>query len=255
MKFIKDFLDKYFSANELEIIKKKDKLIGNLKADLFDKNKEVCRIQGDYHECREYINELEKDKQDLIEKITDLENNEEEPLEKYWNNKRPKYPNFKQKLRNGINIDPRTFLLNYPPGPIFKGKPDQVASSILNHVYTNIKYKGEDKGKEYWKFPFETYTDREGDCEDMSIVIANLLHKCGIPYWRIRINVGMVKGGYHAWVTYLAEKDNAWYVLDAAYYYKECAGLRMKWNEAEKYFNIDWSFNSRYVFKDVKLGR
>jgi len=64
-------------------------------------------------------------------------------------------------------------------------------------------------------------------------------------------------GGGHAYVTYLKEKEDDWYVLDWCYWYNPRGTL---WKNANKYysdsdgkkgFGIWGSWNSKYMFGDL----
>jgi len=81
--------------------------------------------------------------------------------------------------------------------------------------------------------------------------------KSGVPYYKIRINAGnVILDGElvgHAWCTYL-RSDNQWIILDWCFH-PETALQGLLWKEAEHYFDIWFSFNSRYIFQDDNLGR
>jgi len=88
----------------------------------------------------------------------------------------------------------------------------------------------------------------KGDCEDGAILMANMMLLSGVPYWRIRLNAGDVEGGGHAYVTYLRETDNEWYILDWCYWPSESANFKKKWKDAQKYFGIWGSWNTKYIY-------
>lgn len=92
-------------------------------------------------------------------------------------------------------------------------------------------------------------------CEDGAILMANIMLKSGVPYWRIRLNAGDVQGGGHAYVTYLREKDNKWYVLDWCYWYGDSVNFKKTWKDAKKYFGIWFSWSSKYGFMKDELDR
>ena len=63
------------------------------------------------------------------------------------------------------------------------------------------------------------------NCEDGSLLIISLLRMAGIPDWRVKICAGWVvsptipsRRTGHAYVIYLSEANNEWYVLDWCYY-------------------------------------
>jgi len=192
-------------------------------------------------------------------------------LEKYWNDKRSK-SNLTWPTRpvfggvQNVAVNPRIYYQSTDMLPFVVGETlDEKAKNCLLHVMQHVVYTPDStdfKLPEVWLFPFETLTLRKGDCEDGAILLANLMLRQGIPYWRIRINAGDVKDPAvknskvgHAWVTYLRESDNEWVVLDWCYWGTECTSLQKKWHDATNYFNIWFSFNSRYVFKDEVLDR
>jgi len=181
---------------------------------------------------------------------------QDEEIEEYWNSKRPK-TKWTWKARPlftdasvKVTVDPKIFYTNDDRLPTFKGGYDEIAIECLDWVAENIEYTKDSEG-EFWQFAFETHKRRKGDCEDGSILIANMLLMSGVPYWRVRLNAGNVLGGGHAWVTYLSEKDNKWYVLDWCYWYNESKGLIKEWKDAEKYFSIWGSWNKKYMFGEL----
>lgn len=166
-------------------------------------------------------------------------------LEKYWNEKRVKV-NKQWKARDGVNMDVRCFFQRDCTLPKFTGSADEIAKKVLSWGIRNIHYELDDG--EFWQYGYETYLSRVGDCEDGAILMANIMYNSGVPYWRIRLNIGKVKGGYHAWLTYLKEEDNEWYVMDWCYWPRESDGLKLKWKDAENYFTTDASWNCRHSF-------
>jgi len=244
IKKIINWIDEYFSEKEKEQI---NKLKENIK------------------ELNETINYVEMEKQGLLEQLEkETELNE---LEIYWNEKRPHHENYQRlvrtipKIDSYVKVDPRVFLNPKDNSVPFLTEDssdntnDQRAYKCLQWVHKNIKYTDEMtqfKEKEEWLFPFETMSLRKGDCEDGAILLANMMLKAGIPYWRIRLNAGDVKGGGHAYVTYLREKDNKWIILDWCYWYSSNGRL---WKNAKKYFGIWFSWNTKYIFYDEKFDR
>ncbi len=183
------------------------------------------------------------------------EEERQEKLEKFWNTKRTPtiwlYPGRpapdNPKIR--MNVDPRIFFQYDKTLPRIQGGSDSIAQKALDYVNKHIKYTS-DSG-EYWQFAYETWKRKKGDCEDGAILMANIMLMSGIPYWRIRLNAGDVKGGGHAYVTYLREKDDTWYVMDWCYWYKESKDFGKPWKKAKKYFGIWGSWNKKYVFGDL----
>jgi len=225
----------------------KDAEIEQLKEDIINKDDSVKALN-------DTIKLMQTDIDSLLTKVNRFTGDEE--LEAYWNNKRPKtYWSHKARplftdASIKVSVDPKIFYTTDRKLPTFDGDFDNIAIQCLDWVAENIFYTT-DKDGEFWQFAFETYKRRKGDCEDGAILIANSMIMSGVPYWRIRLNAGNVQGGGHAWVTYLAEKDNKWYVLDWCYWYDESKGLSRLWDDAEKYFTIWGSWNQQYMFGDL----
>jgi len=186
-----------------------------------------------------------------------------DPLEVYWNNKRPKadlkYPARPVANKSvNVDVDPRIFF-TIDKLPIVTGATfDAKALNALNYVINNITYtpdKSQFTINEEWLFAYETLELRKGDCEDGAILIANLMIRAGIPKWRIRLNAGNVKGGGHAWVNYLRESDNEWYIFDWCYWPNESKNFGRTYHDAENYFSIWFSWNTEYIFPDELFER
>jgi len=203
---------------------------------------------------------------DELQELLDVYQKEEaaaeeaDELEDFWNGLRPKttwlyyarpYPDNDP---NRIKVDPRIFYQEYDNTipRVSSGSLDKRANDCLKYVINRITYTTDVKsGGEYWQFGYETFSRRKGDCEDGAILLANMMLRSGIPYWRIRLNAGLVQGGGHAYVTYLKEDDNQWYVFDWCYWPTESVDFKKKWKNAEKYFGIWGSWNQKYVFGDL----
>jgi len=238
----------------------------------FDKlSLENSQLLSDNESLTHNFEELQSQYNTLLSEYNSLKDDKlfEEQLEQYWNNvrvpvsyvynARPIFL-FDGDYQGHVNLDPRVFasISNDPNIPVFKGTYDEIASQALTWVNKHIKYVSE--GKEFWQFYFETLFRKQGDCEDGAILMHAIMLKSGIPYWRIRLNAGDVKGGGHCYVTYLREKDNDWYVLDWCYWYIESKDYGLPWKAAEKYysdsdgkqgFGIWFSFNNKYIFGDL----
>jgi len=235
---IKEKLDEYFSRDDKAIIESLEDERDILKSENDTLNKSILLYEAD------------EDKR-----------NQEGELESYWNNKRPKTswkhrgrPLFENKERelvwtkDNILVDPRIFFNIDSTLSTFEGTNDEIASRCLNWVAKYITYTSDKEPSEFWQFAFETNKRRKGDCEDGAILMANMMLMSGIPYWRIRLNCGEVQGGGHAYLTYLREEDNQWYVMDWCYWYNESRNYQKTWKSAEKYFTIWGSWNQKYVF-------
>jgi len=225
-----DKIDVYFSKDENIVIEQLKKLNKNYKHQLGVRQAELLELNNNINILQEELNAIHKEKK----------------FESYWNNVRSKtkitYP-----AREGIWSDPRMFLgfdhsLYYPT----VGNNDDKAKLILDYVARKITYTSDEK--ENWQFAYETWERKKGDCEDGAILMAVMMLNSGIPYWRIRLNAGNVQGGGHAYVTYLREFDNQWYILDWCYWYAESKNFSKLWKEAEKYFGIWFSVNQKYCY-------
>ena len=182
-------------------------------------------------------------------------------LEQYWNSKiTPTIVKYNYDRAINKPVDVRKFLTeqNDKITTVVGVNNDEKANKALLLVNRKIKYTtAKDKAHkgEYWQFANETWNSKSGDCEDGAILMANIMIASGIPYWRIRVNAGDVKGGGHAYVTYLKEEDNTWYVMDWCYYGDESFSFGMTWKDAKKYFGIWFSFNKKYAFIKSELDR
>lgn len=160
------------------------------------------------------------------------------PKEEYWNNKYPKvtitYEGRWLKNYGQMSLDVRDFFVNPNSSELqrivsdWKGKSDDEKALLCQKwVFSNIKYvsdKSQFGLEEFWEFPYETLHTKRGDCDDLNILLANLMLASGIPYWKIRLaaaNVydknGNFMGG-HCFCTYFVESKNYWVAHDTTYY-------------------------------------
>lgn len=248
-------------------------------------NLSTCKTKGE--ELEKIINSLNESIRGLNRKNTVLRNEitylsdklakyEEgiandvnmEEVEKYYHEKYP-VASIKYAGRS-FPIDPNT---NYPldvryffqhSKPLVEmvsklhldtGNYDSRALACLKWVKDNIKYFSDISifgSKEYWSFPCETLYSLKGDCDSGAILLANLMVESGIPYWRIRLNVGFVEGGYHMYVTYCRETDNQFVVLDWCYWYNSAPVKDRPMHKDERnYYKISFSFNRDYAYGEM----
>jgi hypothetical protein len=164
-------------------------------------------------------------------------------------------PNTKQ----NIAIDVRDFFNEYDNGirkiverlRLGRMSDDDKALKCLIWIINNIKYVSDTKkGKrEFWQFGFETLHYKTGDCEDGAVLMANMLLIAGVPYWKLRLSTGRVKGGAHAYLTYYCERKNRWVVLDWCYWVnKKKIVDRPDYKDEKKYLNVWFSWNQKYSF-------
>ena len=231
--------DKEFVLNHIDL----DEQLASAFETIDELNLALLQLQTEIDEYEQAIDKL-------VQNIAEF--NKADELEEYWNEKRPQTtwthrgrPNPTDTTQT-VSVDPRIFYQNDHLLPTFSGTNDQIALLCLNNVHSKIRYTSDEK--EYWQFAYETYRRGKGDCEDGAILMANMMLLSGIPYWRVRLNAGDVKGGGHAYVTYLREEDNTWYILDWCYWYDESKGFGRNWKDAEKYFGIWGSWNTKYMY-------
>ena len=75
---------------------------------------------------------------------------------------------------------------------------------ILRFVQSNIVYESDEVSKkevEYWRFPVETLVDKQGDCEDTSVLFASIMGALGydtvLLYYILEEDVGHLAVGIH----------------------------------------------------------
>lgn len=162
-----------------------------------------------------------------------------------------------------VTVDPRIFLCSFDSktqgiSAKFIGKTDdEKALEALKYVRANTKYtsdKDVTKYDEHWNFCFETMSAKKGDCEDGSILLANLMLAAGIPYYKINVRAGWVKSGKgkagHAYVTYYCEETGNDVVLDWCYWYSIIPIKKRKDIKDESNYLKSWFvFDQRYTYK------
>lgn len=98
---------------------------------------------------------------------------------------------------------------------------DVVALECTKWVARTIKYTGDTelwRMKEKWMLPDETLRLKKGDCEDGAILLYYLLRYHGFSDHQVRVVAGDVRGGGHAYVSYISEQTGVEYVLDWCYW-------------------------------------
>jgi predicted transglutaminase-like cysteine proteinase len=235
-----------------------------LKDELESLNKQLLEWQKQHSKALkelESINaKLEKCKLKTSLLSSELKECDERILEYFWNHKIRPLDKLYYPARNGNNMDViRFFNSNNSEIPIINGESnDEKANNALKYVKNAIVYTADNK--ENWQWSNETLKRLAGDCEDGAILMANIMVKSGVPYWRIRLNAGDVmvantaRTGGHCWVTYFSD-NNEWVVLDWCYYYRESVNLKNKWKTAERYLNTWFSWSSKYGFKKDTFDR
>jgi hypothetical protein len=196
----------------------------------------------------------------LKNRLNELE--QTSPKEEYYNNKYPKVDltYLRHEIDGDYQIDLRDFfMLQDASIPVVNGTDDEKALKGLLWVIDNIKYISDSstdtyKVNEYWAYSYQTLKHKKGDCEDMSILLANILLKSGVPYWKVRLSAGNVDDGLgnsggHCFVIYYTEIGDRWVLLDACYYPNRNEILLRKEYKEETYYKDVWfSWNQRYCF-------
>lgn len=254
---IMKWLDSIFSKNENEHI-----VLLNAKIEtLYIENSESKKKNSDLN--KENI-ELSKWIKDY--KQSELKKEEKNSLETYWNTKRPSDNDLRYTARPvwnsqdgtwskfNISMDPKIFFHKDSTLPTFTGTNDEIAIKAFNWVKENITYKTDKKPFDYWQFAHETFYLKYGDCEDGMIIMGCIMLNSGVPEFRIRGNANKYKDKFndfgHAFLTYLKESDNTWYVFDWCVRPDWCKDFGLKWKDAEYYTNVWFSFNRDYIFGD-----
>jgi len=260
---MRDFIGKIFGFyKEINALKAK---VANL-----EQETKRCKEQTKISEDR--IAQLQKEAAKLLGEIDMLAKQvpAEDPNEKFWNNKYPKqditynaraFFNSKKKTPVDVRIffQPNDFHLRdivnksyIGIGNLSKGSFDEQALKCLIWVHNFFPYVDEKtvvNMPEFWMFVFEALFYGKGDCDDGAILLANLMLVAGIPYWRIRLNAGDVKGGGHCYVTYCREVDNEWVVLDWCYWYDDTPiENRVLHKDQRDYYDLWFSWNKKYAF-------
>ena len=135
---------------------------------------------------------------------------------------------------------------------VFQGR---LASEEAMATFTKIIH-------EYWSFSYQTLKRENGDCEDGAILLYDVLRKSGIPAWKLRVNVGFVKGDEgnqgHAWLSYYVEsqfwitkRDDKWVYLDWCYHPDKETNVKDRLGRGDdRSYDpiIDFSFNEDFTW-------
>lgn len=197
----------------------------------------------------------------------------EKSKENYYNNKYPKkdiiyngryVPNSYEKvpidIRNFFNPNDSMIKKIVDSLQLSHQSDDEKTLTCLTYILDNYKYVSDiEKGhNEFWQFPNETIYYKTGDCEDFSILLANMLLISGIPYWKVRLTAGSVddgkiKGG-HCFVVYYHEDKDRWVLLDTTYWPNRLEISDRKEYKDETFYKETWfSWNEKYCYsRDVK---
>ena len=192
-------------------------------------------------------------------------------LRDYYNQKYPTVPiyyhgRYIYNTRRRINVDVRDFftledgnLKNIVKSLKLGSMTDnQKAVACLKWVITHIPYKSDISNygvTDFWGLPFETIAEGSGDCEDLSILLANLMLISGIPDWKIRIVAGYVfepiskRQVGHCYTVMFDSETEKWKVLDACFYPNlKLMKDREEYKKEKMYQDIWFSFNNKFSF-------
>lgn len=98
-------------------------------------------------------------------------------------------------------------LAQYPGVPAIKAMLDFVSSHVT-YAYDLAQFGAE----EAFQLPTQLLQTWTGDCEDAAYLLASLLQALG--FWTAYVYIGMVPGGWHAWVE-VDCKDGNHYILES----------------------------------------
>jgi len=249
---IMNYFDEYYSRDERAEIKKLGKEL-DIRIQLA--NKLILIHEEDLFKIKELESKIKELKDKLILK------KETHELESYWDNKWKKSSvtyraqGFRRDVRNMILT--KSFILQYQANKFKKNSNDEKALNILRFVKNNIHYTSDiktHKMPEFWQNPEETWQTKVGDCEDGALLIISLMRMAGVPAFRVKLCAGNVLQGTatigHAYVIYLSEKNNKWYVLDWCFYPFESieAFNKIPHKEMKHYLGIWWTVNDKYAW-------
>lgn len=133
---------------------------------------------------------------------------------------------------------------------------DETIYKCCMFVIDSIKYVGDDVARsqpEFWQYPEDTLTRGTGDCEDGAILLKSLSMACGVPDWKVKVQAGNVKGGGHAYCTYIRDDDTQC-ILDWCYWPNRLPiNKRPKFDDEPNYYEIWFSFNKDHAYAETKL--
>jgi hypothetical protein len=176
-----------------------------------------------------------------------------------------------------LKIDVRKFLAeeDYIIEPIANTLLDltsnEIALNCQRWVIANKRYKTDDatlKVSEFWRFPYESIVEKEFDCEDGAILMAQLMLSCGVEPYRVKVAAGWVKPNRaaesytvgHAYCLYLADRKESvrgkeWVVLDWCYYPDEYTICEKKplAKDGGLYGDVWFTFNHQYTWGNAPI--
>jgi hypothetical protein len=88
----------------------------------------------------------------------------------------------------------------------------------------------------------------------MRILVKSLTLCAGVPDWKVKIVAGDVKGGGHAYCTYI-RRDDTQCILDSCYWPNQLpVNKRPKMEDEKNYYGIWFSFTSEYSYAEKKVA-
>jgi hypothetical protein len=181
----------------------------------------------------------------------------------WWVNKFKKKPVI-YKAQYGYKHDVRNFV--FPRSYIFDDAIKRFNLKDANdtttvyrcflYVLDTLKYVSDTDSKsqnEFWQYPEETFARRTGDCEDGAILLKSMTLCAGVPDWKVKIIAGEVKGGGHAYCTYIRDDDTQ-IILDWCYWPNKLPiDKRPDLLDEPNYKDIWFSFNNKYSYAECKV--
>lgn len=179
-----------------------------------------------------------------------------------WVNRFPKKPVI-YKAQHGHLRDVRNFC--FPRSYILeevvkkyklKGVNDNdTVYKCLMFVMDKIRYVSDTESRgqnEFWQYPEDTIARGTGDCEDGAILLKSLTLCAGVPDWKVKVIAGEVKGGGHAYCTYIRDDDSQ-VILDWCYWPNRLPiDKRPDFLEEPNYYEVWFSFNNEYSYAEKK---
>jgi|GEM_PF-2839916 len=157
---------------------------------------------------------------------------------------------WKQENHGGIGNKP-IYRITYNPESHFL--KDYGYKDISEVSISFIEDLGEAQMRDFEVKDTHTFVFKNGlishQCEDGAILMYNIALRSGVPYWRMRLNAGDVKGGGHCYLTYCREKDNNFVVMDWCYWPNDKHPSDRPLHKDEKnYYGVWFSWNQKYAF-------
>jgi hypothetical protein len=188
-----------------------------------------------------------------------------------WNSKwKRNYVYYNAQSENNINMRNFIKLSSVLPEDVkldsASGDYDNMMKVILTYTHKNLKYTSDidtQQEPEYWQSALQTHMTMTGDCEDGAIYMYALARAMGVPAWRLKICAGDVVDPNsrrdetvgHAYLIYLSELYNEWFILDWCYYYRKSMNRLYKkpHSECPEYKDIWFTVNEQFTWSQKDL--